>query len=377
MKICCLLIFLSLVGILRAQNTPVVLDERNVTDLKDAKEWNKFIKSWDAIPLETNVASVMNAGDVYIYDSLVILQGKREGKEAIMMFDLSGKFLRQIGSQGEGEEQYGMVGFIQVDLQERKIAVYDGLIKQRYVVYDFDGNFKGGEPCKRRMHYIQQVFPLDQDRYLGYCVCSESRTCYFISDKNFTEFQTLRPHFARFPMGMVSFSSHPITMYDGRISFVAPLCDTIFEYDGNGLQPRFVTKVHRSVTDDFVPGNVDYLKCLYQLKKKYGCISKDGIYETKNWFLITYENGKLFYNKRKGKAFFISKGLTLRGDMIYPDDLWGHSGEKLIAMYTSDELLAMKDEMQKQGIALTKKMERVFQQVKKGDNPWLVFYTLK
>ena len=51
---------------------------------------------------------------------------------------------------------------------------------------------------------------------------------------------------------------------------MAPLCDTIFEYDGHKLQPRFVTKVHRSVPDDFAPGHKDYLTWVVRLKKEKG-----------------------------------------------------------------------------------------------------------
>ena len=39
------------VGSVGAQNQPVILDEHNVVELNDAKEWDRFIKSWEAVPL--------------------------------------------------------------------------------------------------------------------------------------------------------------------------------------------------------------------------------------------------------------------------------------------------------------------------------------
>ena len=86
-----------------------------------------------------------------------------------------------------------------------------------------------------------------------------------------------------------------------------------------------------------------------RLKREKGYFSKDEIYETKNWFVITYETGKLMYNKKTEKAFYMPKNVAMRGDMIYPDDLWGESGEKLVAVYTPGELLAMKDKMKRKG----------------------------
>ena len=245
------------------------------------------------------------------------------------------------------------------------------------MTYDFEGNFKGSGACEDYMHYMRRVYPLEKDRYLGYFACSLNRLCYFISDKEFTKFDTLRPHYVRFPLGVVDFSIHPITIYDGRISFVAPLCDTIFEYDGYKLQPRFVTKVHRSVPDDFAPGHKDYLTWVARLKREKGYFSKDEIYETKNWFVITYETGKLMYNKKTEKAFYMPKNVAMRGDMIYPDDLWGESGEKLVAVYTPGELLAMKDKMEKEGVVLTKRMKQFFRQVETERQSVMIFYTFK
>ena len=364
-------------GSVYAKNQPVILDKHNVIELNDAKEWNRFIKSWEAVPLKMDARNAVEIQSLAVYDDLVVVRGIRDQWENILLFDISGKFLRQIGSQGGGKEQYGMVGWVRVDPLEREIGVYDGFLRKRYVTYDFEGDFKEDGACEEYMHYVRGVYPLEKDRYLGYITCSKSKLCYFISDKKFTKFDTLRPHYVRFPMGVVDFSRHPITIYDGRISFVTPLCDTIFEYDGHKLQPRFVTKVHRSVPDNFDPGQKDYLTCVARLEKEKGYFSKDEIYETKNWFIITYEAGKLIYNKKMEKAFYMPKNVAMRGDMIYPDDLWGEYGEKLVAVYTPEELLAMRDKMKKEGVVLTKKVEQLFRQVEAEKNPVMILYVFK
>ena len=113
------------------------------------------------------------------------------------------------------------------------------------------------------------------------------------------------------------------------------------------------------------------------MKKEKGYFSKDEIYETKNWFVITYETGKLMYNKKIEKAFYMPKNVAMRGDMIYPDDLWGESGEKLVAAYTPEELLAMRDKMKQEGVVLTKKMEQLFRQVETEKKPVMILYTFK
>lgn len=98
------------VGSVCAQNQPVILDEHNVVELNDAKEWDRFIKSWEAVPLEMNAQNGVEIQNLAIYDDLVVVRGIRDQMENILLFDISGKFLRQIGSQGDGKEQYGVIG---------------------------------------------------------------------------------------------------------------------------------------------------------------------------------------------------------------------------------------------------------------------------
>ena len=123
-------------GSVYAQNQPVILDKHNVIELNDAKEWNRFIKSWEAVPLKMDARNAVEIQSLAVYDDLVVVRGIRDQWENILLFDISGKFLRQIGSQGGGKEQYGMVGWVRVDPLEREIGVYDGFLRKRYVTYD-------------------------------------------------------------------------------------------------------------------------------------------------------------------------------------------------------------------------------------------------
>ena len=157
-----------------AQNLPVILDKHNVIELNDAKEWNSFIKSWEAVPLKMDARNAVEIQSLAVYDDLVVVRGIRGQLENILLFDISGKFLRQIGSQGGGKEQYGMVGWVRVDPLEREIGVYDGFLRKRYVTYNFEGDFKGDGACEEYMHYVRGVYPLEKDRYLGYIACSKS-----------------------------------------------------------------------------------------------------------------------------------------------------------------------------------------------------------
>ena len=49
-----------------------------------------------------NAQNALEIKSLAIYDDLVVVRGARDQMENILLFDISGKFLRQIGSQGGG-----------------------------------------------------------------------------------------------------------------------------------------------------------------------------------------------------------------------------------------------------------------------------------
>ena len=55
------------------------------------------------------------------------------------------------------------------------------------------------------MHYMRRVYPLKKI-VIWDILRSLNRLCYFISDKEFTKFDTLRPSLRPFPLGVVDFS---------------------------------------------------------------------------------------------------------------------------------------------------------------------------
>lgn len=373
-----LLICISAWGCNKKQASLITLSKDNITDLQAPTDWDKVIGSWEYAALETNDTSLLGSiNTCYIYGDYLFVKDAKAGEERIMQFKLTGDFMHKVGKQGRGEKEYGDLGLIWVDLKDRHISLFDGFSTQKRVTYDLDGNFVTNGKANLASFYARQMYPLSNETFIGYCACGLNNTmCYFTTDKTFNKFDTLRKHTISFPMGIVDFSTHPIAIYQNRISCVAPLCDTIFEYSNGKLVPRFITTVHKSVPDNYQPTKEDYLTQLDKLQKD-GYYSKNDIYETSNWFVITYDNGKIFYEKNQQKGYYIPKDLPARGDMIYPSDLWGQQGEKLIAIFTPEELLEIKAELEAKGVQMTEKMQMLFSKVKTGENPWLFFYNLK
>lgn len=373
-----LLICISVWGCNKKQAALITLNKGNITDLQTPTDWDKLIDSWEYAAIETNDTSKLESiNSCYIYGDYLFIKDTKAKEERIMQFKLTGEFMHKVGKQGLGEKEYGELGLIWVDLEAKHINLYDGFNTKKRVTYDLNGNFVSNGKATFTSFYARQIYPLPDGKYIGYCACGLNNTmCYFSTDKTMSKFDTLRRHTISFPMGIVDFSTHPIAIYQNRVSCVAPICDTIFEYSNGKLIPRFITTVHRSAPIDYQPGKENYWTQLGKLQKD-GYYSKNDIYETSNWFVITYDNGKIFYEKNQQKGYYIPKDLPARGDMIYPSDLWGQQGEKLIAIFAPEELLAIKAELEAKGVQLTDKMKTLFSKVKAGENPWLFFYNLK
>lgn len=376
-----IIILLAFIGSweqMKAQQNPIILNEKNVTDLTTAADWDKLIDTWNYVPLENSDNSRLGSIETcYIYGDYLFIKDYHDREMRMMQFKLTGDFMHRVGKYGSGEQEHGALGLPWVDLEKRQITLHDGFSSHKKVTYDLAGKYVSTGKTGMPAFYTRQIYPAGNGKYIGYCACGTgNRMCYFTTDKNFNKFDTLRQHIVTFNMGYADFSIHPIVIYKNNITCIAPLSDTIYTYADNKFIPRFITTTHRSVPADFIPSRVDYWSLLAKLKEK-GFDAKKEAFETKNWFIITYDNGKIFYEKNQQKGFYIPKDLPARGDMIYPSDLWGQQGEKLIAIFAPEELLAIKAELEAKGVQLTDKMKTLFGKVKAGENPWLFFYELK
>lgn len=122
---------------------------------------NEWAKKIQFIPLETNDSVLLNefiTHIIYEQDKLVI-----QNKGEIYLFDTKGKFIRIIGSKGEGPEEYVSLGNLCAD--EKGIHIDD---TQRSIkTYGWDGKWKETTPIPTNRN-INEVLFLSDGRKVGY-----------------------------------------------------------------------------------------------------------------------------------------------------------------------------------------------------------------
>ena len=138
-----IIILLAFIGSweqMKAQQNPIILNEKNVTDLTTAADWDKLIDTWNYVPLENSDNSRLGSIETcYIYGDYLFIKDYHDGEMRMMQFKLTGDFMHRVGKYGSGEQEHGALGLPWVDLEKRQITLHDGFSSHKKVTYDLAG----------------------------------------------------------------------------------------------------------------------------------------------------------------------------------------------------------------------------------------------
>ena len=92
------------------------------------------------VPLETNKDCIIESyDDIIIVDSTIFILSNSKSQQAIFAFNMKGRFLFKIDSQGRGPDEYLAITAFNVNSKERYIEIAEMKIKK----YGFDGKYIG------------------------------------------------------------------------------------------------------------------------------------------------------------------------------------------------------------------------------------------
>ncbi len=107
---------------------------------KKTVQLSRFVKGVSYIPVETKSGIVL-AGDaeIEVTDEFIIVRnGKHDMKYQILLFDRkTGKFIREIGKQGRGPNEYQVYSYIPFNSDKREIYALGP--SRQILVYDLSG----------------------------------------------------------------------------------------------------------------------------------------------------------------------------------------------------------------------------------------------
>lgn len=133
---------------------------------------NVISSEYKIIPLETMEDCVIgNIDDILKDDSLLFVVDT--WSERICVFNLNGKFLRNIGKKGHAADEYVSMTRVAFDKDHKRMGILDD-DSQKLLFYDYNGNFLGKESLYFRYEHLAfcgddrrvlLVLPYEHDGY--------------------------------------------------------------------------------------------------------------------------------------------------------------------------------------------------------------------
>lgn len=188
------------------------------------------------VRLETgNNCLVDGKASYWLEDSCIIVIQR----DQLMMFDLEGRFLRTIATQGRAPGEFGE--FQDARVKDGKIYLLDDFgkgkifsIGENEEVSDFQGSTKD--------RFYNSFLPLDSGRILmAPFKCESTKNLIYIQDADGKYLQGIPcpPN-----QDILSYNGRKLVSQVGQDYYYTPfLCDTVFQFIGGNLLPKWIFKV--------------------------------------------------------------------------------------------------------------------------------------
>lgn len=270
---------------------------------------SEFVDDVEYVKLETNPECLLSWANYLVGKKYIVaIQSYNPGQ--VYLFDRFGKYLRKIGAEGKGPQEYTSISSVTADPEETYILVND---YQRDIIlkYDFDGNVISQYNYKEKLDADvagivckstdEIFFRLDFPRL-------EKKNMYLIRkvDSNFNPLDSLLPvDCPKIEGNGFSWGSSDFYLYQGSIQFRQFSFDTLFGEEKGKLVPRF-----------YLPVGADHLPGPYLVrglhKQMYDYTSVLSVNELPGYlFLDTRiapnKGGPMIFNKSTGEISLIKK----------------------------------------------------------------------
>lgn len=269
----------------------------------DSVDINNII-SYKFIPLETNdnclVGNITNIKVINDHIYMVDQHNK------LLVFDLSGKFVTQIGNSGNGPGEYKVISNFYIDMDKQIITIADG--GQSRIVYYSLKDYKHLS-TKKIFPFIDCEWLSDGNIawYTSRGFESDNKALHYIkiTNQDFEKCNVLFPidFILQFPISINS----PFYKLNTKCYFNLPHIPEIYEISSQSITPVYHLELdnHKFAPKEWIEGEGkdDYSSIVYT-----DYISAQNVKETDSYISISYfskgANAFIgFYNKESGKSF--------------------------------------------------------------------------
>lgn len=353
----------------------------NLTTNPSTDFFEEAVDSMQFISLETTEKSLLGViNQVQKVDNKLIVVDAYKAQK-ILVFDMNGNFLYNIGAKGEGPSEYTSLNHVVITSQT--VTILDWLT-WKYIGYDLEGNIL-------YEHRFQKSIPaalmqLDKNTFIG------SHAGYFptnpyqltwINDKASilnTALPFRNPHGV--PAGILQYT------LAGSLLFYHNLCDTIYQIEGTKIVPKWRLGLYEpEEVDVFLKRtsemeDKEYIKTLYDGGSTI--VNYHFLLECTNFWIVEYQRGNFAYLSIVDKENARSRNY-IRTDRskqkCYVPFVIKNADENWLCTSISDQFYALLDEGMREEFFSKVKSEKDREMLRNYDienqNPIVCLFHLK
>ena len=358
-----------------------------VNPSKDALLFSKI----EFIPLETKSECLISDIICIQYREPFFFILDRRNK--LFVFEKNGRFKAQIGSEGQGPQEYIKISSFFIDVAKQYVVITDDY-KNVLLSYDFNGNFKQKTDMPSNLiRLVDKSTLLKNNRlifnygvFINELSYNNGNMAYRLIDTENMKvldeksYNPIRPT----THTMYPLSTHPITETDKGANFIMPICDTIFSCNNEKFIPEYVIEHKQKMVpkDKYILDEGPYESLAIKFEKNGYFSGFNGIYETDNHILLTYFcsyfNACFLANKKKQEGRYLllgemdenSKNMPLFREIFSCDK---KSFVCAVNMYTAAHYKNVLKKNRNEGL---KQFKNIIESLEEDDNPVLIIYTL-
>lgn len=329
----------------------------------------------------TDSCLVARIKKIELDDGFLFILSMQGDKADLFVFDQRGKFLRKIGEQGQGAEEYIKISSFVLDKKAKTVMLIDGML-EKAILFSYDGDYKGEKALRNFIGYAN---------FIDCCLINDELYIYnYLTNMDLPGMTSMNlktnmitEYFSHEPLrtsGYMDGVNNPIAAQNNQLSFVKFLVDTIYTCTNvGGVTSKYVMKHGKKLIDkSILTEPLTFNNSLRDFAGKYSSDTFKGylsIHETSNFIYLVSQEGymavRYIINKQNNIATYdellvVSKdpGLPLYIPDFVIDD-------KFVAIKQCDYLMGKEDIFEPYPEIL-----KVISESQEDDNPCLIFYTL-
>lgn len=362
---------------------PTVINVPYINSKSMILELSQFVDSISYIALSNSDEATLGGIDrLEIQDSIIYILDRYKTK-SLKAFDMNGKFLYRIGSNGEGPGEYTEPTDFMIS--ENEIIIFDQF-QLKLIFFDLKKNFKYS---KKVPFLFLKFYLFSPNDYVYYSIDSENDHLLSITDysifKSDSNFILKNKAFYRPKNKYISFYNECNFTPSGKeILYHYPFDNTIFSLNNmNQIHMKYSINFKNKTLPKELLLQENESKFKKEVSKGEYLIFSGSYYELENYFyfLVQKENMDyhIIYNKEGNN---LKLGNLIKNDIIpiLPFMRIKYSFDNtLVGYFNPHEIIARIDGADKNDLydKLGEKSMNILSRFNMDDNPYLVFFNLK